>query len=106
MAGFRIIERDREVLVPVFNVNPEEVPTYFLTVVNGASALVHPEHIGYLLDEVARGDLDLRDAWDHLLVKTPGMDYPQPCEVVTSTVDGETPIHFKVNGQVVYRMKV
>lgn len=105
MAGIRMIERDgTTVLHPTVWVDPEEVPILFLVVKDGATALAHPDYVGETLYSVGQGDLDLQDAWDYLLIKTRAMNYPQPCEVVSSTVDNDTPVHFKVNGQVVHRM--
>lgn len=99
MAGIRMIERDgRAVLHPTVWVDPEEVPTVFLVVKDGATALAHPDYVGETLYSVNQGDLDLRDAWDHLLIKGPAMDYPQPCEVRIRP----TGVAFVVNGQTVH----
>jgi hypothetical protein len=99
MAGIRVTERDgRVVLHPTLWVDPEEVPTLFLVVKGDATALAHPDYVGETLYSVDRGDLDLRDAWDHLLIKTPAMDYPRPCEVRIRS----TGTAFVVNGQTVH----
>lgn len=102
MAGIRIIGRDdKAVLHPTVWVDPEEVPTLFLVVKDGATALAHPDYVGETLHSVNQGDLDIRDAWDHLLIKTPAMDYPQPCDIVASTLDS---VLVMVNGETVYRL--
>ncbi|MFE0472651.1 hypothetical protein ACFW2V_13650 [Streptomyces sp. NPDC058947] len=99
MAGIRIIERDGKAIThPTIWVDPEEVPTLFLVVKDGATALAHPDYIGETLHSVNQGDLDLRDAWDHLLVKTKDMEYPRLCEVRVRAIGAA----FVVNGQTVH----
>lgn len=107
MSGIRIIHRDgTPVLHPTIWVDPKEVPVLFLTVKDEATALAHPDYIAETLYEVNQGDLKIEDAWDCLLIKTRAMEYPRPCEVRSSTVDNDTPIHFLVDGQVVYRISL
>lgn len=102
MAGIRVIGRDGKVVShQALWVDPEEVPTLFLVVKDGATALAHPDYVGETLHSVNQGDLDLRDAWDHLLIKTPTMSYPQPCEIVASTLDS---VLVLVSGESVYRL--
>lgn len=98
MAGIR---DSRGVLHSVVWVDPEEVPTLFLVVKDGATALAHPDYVSETLYSVNQGDLDLRDAWDHLLIKTPDMGYPKPCEVVASTLDSAL---IMVDGVSLYRI--
>lgn len=102
MAGIRVIERDgKAVLHQTVWVDPDEVPTFFLVVKDGATALAHPDYVGETLHSVNEGDLDLRDAWDKLLIMTPAMEYPQPCEILADTLDTITVL---VNGESVYRL--
>jgi hypothetical protein len=104
MSGIPMIHRDgTKILHPTLWVDPDEVPVLFLAVKDGAVALAHPDYIDETLHSVMQGDLALRDAWDHLLVKTSAMPYPQPCEVMADTLDT---VAVWVNGEMVYRASV
>lgn len=88
MAGIRIVERDgTPVLHQTIWVDPDEVPVLFLVVKDGATALAHPDYIGETLYSIQQGDLAPEDAWDELLIKSPEMAYPKPCEILTETLD-------------------
>jgi hypothetical protein len=105
MAGIPLLINGRTELHAAVWADAARVPTIFIAVSqDGSTGLMHPERVADLLEQIRQGDMDEDDAWMHLLIKTPAMDYPQPCGVFVSTVDDKTPIHFKVNGQVVYRM--
>lgn len=101
MAGLRLPFGDREMRVPVFWVDPEEVPVTFLVAKDGATGLAAPDYVSETLHSVEQGDLDLRDAWDHLLIKTPSLPYPKPCQV-RHELSGD--FRFLVDGQTVFRV--
>jgi hypothetical protein len=102
MAGIPLIEQTgKKVHRLTIWVDPEEVPTIFLVVKDGVTALAHPDYISDTLHTVHQGDLTLEEAWDHLLIKTPEMAYPKPCEVVASTLDS---VLVMADGKSVYRL--
>lgn len=105
MAGIRIIERDgTSVLHPTVWVDPEEVPVVFVIVKAGAMAVAHPDYIGSTLYDIEQGDIESREAWDFIMVKTPKMPFPQHCHLRRLTgTGGGAEIHVK--GQIVYRIK-
>ncbi|MCP9209580.1 hypothetical protein [Streptomyces cucumeris] len=96
MSGIRLMAGgSRNVLVPVVWVDSSEVPVIFLVVRGDFTGLAHPDHIEEVLHSVSQGELTLGDAWDKLLIKTPEMAHPKPCEIaevlgaVTVLVDGD-----------------
>lgn len=103
MAGIRIMHRDgTAVSHPNIWVDPDEVPVVFIMVKDGATALAHPEYISDLLYQIDQGDLESALAWDHLLVKTPSMPYPERCRVRMLTgTDGSAEI--LVANKIVFR---
>lgn len=104
MAGIRIMDQDGKA-VPHQNiwVDPNEVPVIFILVKDGATALAHPEYIADLLHQMDVGDLEPRLAWDHLLVKTPGMAYPELCRVRRITGSGGA-AEIIVDKKIVYKI--
>lgn len=94
---------DREMRVPTFCVDPEEHPVVFLVVKQGAVGLASVDYVAEELHSVREGDLALKDAWDRLLIKTPEMTHPQPCELLADTLDM---VAFLVDGETVFRMEV
>ena len=82
MAGIRILGRDGEIRShSVIWTSPEEVPVVFVIVKEGATALAHPDYVGFTLYDIEQGDLTIEEAWDELLIKTPTLPYPQKCSV-------------------------
>jgi hypothetical protein len=87
MAGIPLLITDRVVQYPAVWAEAEEVPTIFVAVrSDGSVGLVHPEFVADSLSQVLNGDTNDKP-WEHLLVKTPDMDYPMPCELMSPTLD-------------------
>lgn len=96
MGGIRVIDRSgATVLHSTIWVDPEEVPVVFLVVKEGALALAHPDYVSETLHSVHNGDLDREDAWDHLLIKTPEMDFPVTCHVETVIEENKAVAYFR-----------
>lgn len=110
MAGIRIIHRDgTPVLHSTIWVDPKEVPVVFLVLKDGAMALAHPDYIGETLYSVNNGDLTPEEAWDHLMIKMPDMDYPVSCHVEVTQAEGKSTAEFRTGsraGIVRYRMEI
>ncbi len=103
MAGIRILERSGDIVShSALWAGPEEVPVVFIVVKEGATALAHPDYVGSTFYDIDHGDLDLSQAWDFLMVKTPTMPYPEICRVrlLTGTGGGAEII---VGSLIVYR---
>lgn len=89
MAGIRIIDRDgTSVMHSTVWTDPAEVPVVFIIVKDGATAIAHPDYVGGVLYDVDQGDLTLGEAWDVLMVKTPGDSHPEVCRVRMLTGTG------------------
>lgn len=89
MAGIRILERSGDIVShSSVWAGPDEVPVVFIIVKDGATALAHPDYVGGVLYDVDQGDLTLGEAWDVLMVKTPGDSHPEVCRVRMLTGTG------------------
>lgn len=103
MSGIALPLGDQEIRMPTIWVDPDDQPVVFLVMREGSVCLASADYVADVLDVVDQGDLDPEDAWDHLLIKTPGLEYPQRCTV---HLNPDRRAQFRVDGALVHEMEI
>jgi hypothetical protein len=110
MAGIPLLINGKTELHAAVWADAKRVPTIFIAVArDGSTGLMHPERVSDLLGQIWHGDMDEDDAWDHLLIKTPDMEFPVPCFVETNADEDSVWATVRTGsraGVVRYRMEI
>lgn len=104
MSGIPILHRDGT-MVHHSSVwaGGDEVPVVFIVVKDGATAIAHPDYIANLLHEVSVGGVELDNAFDFLMIKTPDLWCPKLCQVRMITGGGDGAAEILIGKRVVHK---